>query len=64
MVVITTRPKLMAAITFPELEYSGSGILMFFFSMASFDLGRDSNEWDAKVQDVSWFFCKYIPWYL
>ena len=25
---------------------------------------RDSNEWDAKAQDVSWFFCKYIPWYL
>ena len=25
---------------------------------------RDSNEWVVKAQDVSWFFCKYIPWYL
>ena len=24
---------------------------------------RDSNEWVAKAQDVSWFFCKYLPWY-
>ena len=24
---------------------------------------RDSNEWDAKAQYVSWFFCEYLPWY-
>ena len=24
---------------------------------------RDSNEWDAIAEDVSWFFCEYLPWY-
>ena len=24
---------------------------------------RDSNELVARAQDVSWFFCKYLPWY-